>query len=87
MDLEANTSVFKSRLLLVHHLLPPEEAVPRALGVGVVEVHDLNNGRVALVPTDKVVVIELAVVLVHRDAGQVNLIHRLRPAKLVSGCW
>jgi hypothetical protein len=32
-------------LLLVHHLLAPKKAGPRVLGVGVVDAHDLNNGR------------------------------------------
>ena len=75
--------------LAVDHLAAAEKAVARVLGVGVVQVHDLDDGRVAAAALDEVVVVQLPVPLVHARAGdvqeavralgqQVHLVNRLR---------
>jgi hypothetical protein len=57
-------------LLAVDHLPALEKTVAGVLGIGVVEIHDLDDGRVTPLLPDKVVVIELAVPFIHGDAGQ-----------------
>ena len=56
----------------VDHLAAAEKAVARVLGVGVVQVHDLDDGRIAAAAGDEVVVVQLPVPLVHARAGDVQ---------------
>ncbi len=58
--------------LAIDHLKAPEKTVAGVLGVGVVEIHDLDNGRVAVATFDKVAVVQFAVPLVHGDTGDVK---------------
>ena len=80
----------------VDHLPPLEETVAGVLRVGVVEVHDLDDGRVALLTADEILVVEFAVALIHGDARQVvegghaaaeevDLVDRLRHHSAVEG--
>ena len=59
-------------LLPVDNLFAPEKAVPGMFRVGVVEIHDLDDGRIAMAVFDKVAVVQLPVPLVHGDAGDVE---------------
>ncbi len=50
------------------------------LGVGIIQIHYLNDGRIATLLADKVVVIEIPVPFIHGNSRQ--LIQPIRPLRL-----
>ena len=48
-------------------LFAPEKSVPGVFAVGIIKVHDLDNGRIALMPGDEILIVKVPVPLVHGD--------------------
>ena len=42
------------------------------LGVGIIEIQDLDNSRITIMFNDKIIVIKIAIPLVHGDTGDVE---------------